>query len=177
MLAMAWARWGPAGHQNLQDPDKNFRIIAVRAATMPTNATKVKLSVFIDGLHASDQPPIYITGNTNSNTYSAADVGVTAPDIAQLMVGLRQWNNGSRPQFLSGDIPEVMVYDAALSNLELDRLGNYLSRKYALPYMRLDNSLTSPSRSVPVSCSSCISPGPVGEGGVLNDWGRGWFQR
>ena len=37
--------------------------------------------------------------------------------------------------------------------------------------MRLDSAFGSPSRSVPLSCSSCIGPGPIGEGGVLQDGG------
>lgn len=67
--------------------------------------------------------------------------------------------------------PSHRIYDAALTNLELDRLGSYLSKKYALPYMRLDSAVGSPSRSVPLSCSSCVGPGPIGEGGVLQDGG------
>ena len=39
---------------------------------------------------------------------------------------------------------DLRIYDAALTNLELDRLGNYLARKFALPYLRLDNAVPKP---------------------------------
>jgi hypothetical protein len=144
---------------------------------------------------------------------------MTAPTIANLMLGMKSMNNGTLAQYLSGDIAEMMVYDAPLTNSELDRLGyilicmyvhthtlndaplknsddrlgcicvyeysyiythtrtythththtyayrNYLAGKYALPYMRLNEDYKSASRTVALSCSSCISPGPIGEGG------------
>jgi len=48
---------------------------------------------------------------------------VTAPTIANLLLGTKSMNNGTLAQYLSGDIAEMMVYDAALTNSELDRLG------------------------------------------------------
>jgi len=157
------ARWGPSGSQNLQDPDKSFRIVAVRATPTPADTSKVKLSVFIDGFHASSQPPMYITGSAGG--------GETAPSVAHMLLGVKSMNNGTLAQYLRGDIAEMLVYDAALTNAELDRLGNYVSSKYALPYMRLDKDWKSASRTVPLSCSSCIGPGPIGEGGLLQDGG------
>jgi hypothetical protein len=59
-----------------QDPDKSFRIISIRAQPSTADASKVLLSIFVDGFHASNQPPIYITGNANGNTYASADAGV-----------------------------------------------------------------------------------------------------
>jgi hypothetical protein len=59
-----------------QDPDKSFRIISIRAQPTTADASKVLLSIFVDGFHASTQPPIYITGNANGNTYASADAGV-----------------------------------------------------------------------------------------------------
>jgi hypothetical protein len=59
-----------------QDPDKSFRIISIRAQPSTADASKVLLSIFVDGFHASTQPPIYITGNANGNTYASADAGV-----------------------------------------------------------------------------------------------------
>ena len=59
-----------------QDPDKGFRIISIRAQPTTADASKVKLSIFVDGFHASTQPPMYITGNANGNTYASDDAGV-----------------------------------------------------------------------------------------------------
>ena len=59
-----------------QDPDKSFPIISIRAQPTTADASKVLLSIFVDGFHASTQPPIYITGNANGNTYASADAGV-----------------------------------------------------------------------------------------------------
>jgi hypothetical protein len=59
-----------------QDPDKSFRIISIRAQPTTADASKVLLSIFVDGFHASTQPPIYITGNANGNTYASSDAGV-----------------------------------------------------------------------------------------------------
>ena len=93
------ARWGPSGNQNLQDPDKSFRIISIRADPTPTDANKVKLSVFVDGFHASSQPPMYISGGGS---------GVTAPSVAHMLLGLKSMNNGTSAQYLTGDIAEMM---------------------------------------------------------------------
>ena len=101
----------------------------------------MKLATYIDGYHASSLAPINIPG--------AGDNGIAAPTIAQLMLGVRAYNDGTSPQYMTGDIAEMMIYDQALTNAELDRLGHYLSIKYALPYMRLDQHPGSASRSVP----------------------------
>ena len=48
-------KWGPSGHQYLQDPDKTFRIIAIRAT--PTTGDKVSLATYIDCLLYTSPSP------------------------------------------------------------------------------------------------------------------------
>jgi hypothetical protein len=162
------ARWGPSGSQYLQDPDKDFRVITVRAIRK-SGGTTIKVGVFIDGYHSSTQPPGFLTGNAAANTYAAADAGVTPPVITALMLGVKAFANGGSPAFMSGDIAEMLVYNKALTVPEMDRVANYLGRKFALPAVRLDDGFGSPTRSVPLSCNNCAGGGPVGEGGKTYD--------
>ena len=161
------AKWGPTGKQYLQDPDKAFRIITVRATQV--TAGFLKVSVYVDGYHSSAQPPGYLTGNAASNTYAATDPGVALPAIANLRLGVKTLADLTGPLFLSGDVAELMIYNAALTVPEMDRVANYLSRKFALGAFRFDDGFASPTRSVPLSCSNCAGPGPVGEAGTTYD--------
>jgi len=149
------SQWGPNGHNNLQDPDQMFRILTIRVTKSNSQAT---LQVYIDGLHASTQPPINVSE-------------VTPPSIVQFMLGVKAFNNDTNLQYMSGDIAEILIYNVSLTNLEADRLGHYLSKKYAIPYFRLDAEIVSATRSVPLSCSNCAGTGPIGEAGQIADGG------
>ena len=59
----------------------------------------------------------------------------------------------------------INIYTHTHTHTYTNVYRNYLAGKYALPYMRLNEDHKSASRTVPLSCSSCISPGPIGEGG------------
>ena len=163
------ARWGPAGSQYLQDPNAGFRILTARAKRVSAGAAPVKVSVYVDGLHSSAQPPCFITGGALENVFSASDPGNVPPNITGLMLGVKAFPDGSSPFFMTGDVAELLVYNKALSVPEMDRVANYLSRKFALDALRLDAGFASPTRSVPLSCANCAGPGPVGEGGTTYD--------
>jgi hypothetical protein len=161
------AKWGPTGRQKLQDPDKNFHIITIQAKKVITGF--VKLSVFVDGNHMSPRPPCYLTNANASNAYSASDPGIVVPSLEKMRLGGMSFGDASHPLFMNGDVAELMIYNAALTVPELDRVANYLSRKFALNDLRLDEGFASPTRSVPLSCTNCAGPGPVGEAGTTYD--------
>jgi hypothetical protein len=161
------AKWGPTGRQKLQDPDKNFHIITIQAKQVTTGF--VKLSVFVDGNHMSPQPPCHLTNANASTSYSASDPGIVVPSLDKMRLGGMSFGDASHPLFMNGDVAELMIYNAALTVPELDRVANYLSRKFALNDLRLDEGFASPTRSVPLSCTNCAGPGPVGEAGTTYD--------
>jgi hypothetical protein len=66
------------------------------------------LEGFIDGFHSSSQPPLYVTGET-------------AASIAQFRLGVVDTGDSSAPSYGSVDIAEILMYDDALTNQELDR--------------------------------------------------------
>ncbi|EKX38196.1 hypothetical protein GUITHDRAFT_115740 [Guillardia theta CCMP2712] len=92
--------------QLLSEVNHVNRILTVRVTNSNSQAT---LEVFIDGLHASTQPPIQISQ-------------VTPPTIVQFMLGVKAFNNDTNLQYMSGDIAEVLVYNTSLTNLEADRI-------------------------------------------------------
>ncbi|KAJ1480770.1 hypothetical protein T484DRAFT_1809543 [Baffinella frigidus] len=108
--AACLSAWG-ARTQNLQDAE-SFHVIAL-------NADDVTLNGYIDGYHASGTPPLSVTA-----TAAAA--------ITQLRLGMVDQGDESNSGFGSVDVAEMMVYDTALTNQEMDRIGNYLSTKFNL---------------------------------------------
>ena len=58
------------------------------------------------------------------------------------------------------DIAELMIYDAALTQQEMDRIGNYLALKFAISSFRIDSDVGSVTRSAAVSKNCGCSGGP-----------------
>ncbi len=63
----------------------------------------------------------------------------------------------SSPPPLSIFVLQMLLYNKALSVPEMDRVAHYLSRKFDLPAVRLDDGFGSPTRSVPVRArAACV---------------------
>ena len=131
--------WGPASSQNFQDPDE-WRIIALQA-----DGTFLK--GYLDGYHASSVPPISVTA-------------AAAATIAQLRLGVVDQADETNSGFGNVDIAEIMIYDAALTQQEMDRIGNYLSLKFGLSAFRVNADVGSVTRTAAVSKNCGCSGGP-----------------
>ena len=123
---------GPPGAQHLQDPDYEWRLVTVRAR-------RHRVEGFIDGFHASSQPPLLIEGQESFEL------------VDQLRIGLLDDPESARSNFLNGDVAELLIYNKALTVQEMDRLANYLKVKYNLHSVRLNDDVASPTRSVALS--------------------------
>lgn len=124
--------WGPPGAQNLQDPDAEWRLISIRGRDK-------LLEGFIDGYHASPKPPLVFK---NEEIFES---------VEQFRLGLLDEPGAARNNFLNGDIAEMLIYNKALTNQEMDRITNYLKNKFRLHNVRLDDDVASPLRSVAIS--------------------------
>ena len=58
------------------------------------------------------------------------------------------------------DIAELMIYDAALTQQEMDRIGNYLALKFGISTFRINTDVGSVTRSAAVSKNCGCSGGP-----------------
>ena len=115
--------WGPTNYQVYHGADAWHTItIRVSGGTMNT---------YIDGHVASSTAPLTVTGET-------------AAAIEQLRIGLKDAANSASAGFGSIDVAEILVYDQALTLQEMDRLGNYLSVKFALRGYRLNTDVRNP---------------------------------
>jgi hypothetical protein len=88
------ALWGPVNDRTIQSAD-DWHIITLQA-----DGTSLK--GYIDGYHASSQPPISLAATT-------------AAEIAQLRLGIVDQANQADSGFGNVDIAELMIYDAALT--------------------------------------------------------------
>ena len=133
--------WGPSYSRNLQDAD-DWHILTL-------SVYGGKLFGYIDGNHASLQPPLLVTGDTS------------AP-ISQMRLGLMDGGNSAAHGFASMDLAEMMIYDSRLTVQEMDRIGNYLAVKFNLRSFRLNYDVGSPTRSAAVSKGcGCTLPGSL----------------
>ena len=123
---------GPPGAQHLQNPDNEWRLVTVRAR-------RHRIEGFIDGFHASPQPPLLIEGE---DSFELVD---------QFRIGLLDEPGSARSNFLNGELAELLIYNKALTVQEMDRLANYLKVKYKLNGVRLNDDVASPTRSVALS--------------------------
>ena len=149
-----------------QDPDADFRIVTIRAQKKGTGQ---EAQVYIDGLHDGCE-----SASTSSCTITAPMVfpangdadGVTKQVLHALRVGLMvavpadgtasstassRMAGALTNAYANVDIAEMLIYSAALSPEEMDRVGNYLSVKFNLPSFRLNTFIRSPTRAVAVS--------------------------
>ena len=127
---------GPEGARHLQDPDAEWRLISIRSRDR--GALGAFVEGFIDGFHASPQPP-FVFRNTRFE------------QMEQMRIGLMDQAGSAQMNFLNGDIAELLIYNKALTTPEMDRIANYLKNKYNLNGVRLTDDILSPMRSVSVS--------------------------
>ena len=121
--------WGPDGARHAQDPDVAWRLVSIRVRDQ-------RVEGFIDGFHASPKPPLLFE---NEDAFELTK---------QFRIGLLDEPGSARSGFLNGDIAEMLIYNKALTNQEMDRIANYLTVKFKLSSVRLDDDVASPSRSV-----------------------------
>jgi len=131
--------WGPTNTQNFQDADE-WHVIALWA----NGAT---LKGYIDGYHASATPPVSVTA-------------AAAATIAQMRLGIVDQADETNSGFGNVDIAEMLVYDTALTQQELDRIGNYLAFKFGLQTFRVNADVGSVTRTAAVSKNCGCSGGP-----------------
>ena len=133
--------WGPSYSQSLQEAD-NWHVLTL-------SAYQGTFSGYIDGSHASTQPPMKV-----ANEISAA--------ISLMRIGLMDNGTSSAAGFASMELAEMMVYDSHLTVQEMDRIGNYLANKFGLRTFRLNYDVGSSTRSAAVSKGcGCTVPGAL----------------
>jgi len=130
---------GPPGFQHLQNPDNEWRLISVRTRDK-------KVEGFLDGYHASPKSPFLYE---NEDYFELVD---------QLRIGVLDEPESASRNFLNGEIAEILIYNKALTTQEMDRIANYLTTKFALKNVRLDNDAASPTRSVALRLSTVHIP-------------------
>ena len=147
-----------------QDPDEDFRIVTIRAQKKGTGQ---EATVYIDGLHDGCESAAACTITAPMVFPADGDAnGVTKQLLQALRVGLMtaapaagtasstasaREAGALTNAYANVDIAEMLIYSAALSPEEMDRVGNYLSVKFNLPAFRLNSFIRSPTRSVAVS--------------------------
>lgn len=83
-----------------------------------------------------------------------------AATIAQMRLGLYDQANEANSGFGNVDIAELMIYDAALTLQEIDRIGYYLGLKFGIQAFRLNADVGSIYRTAAVSKNCGCSTGP-----------------
>eukprot|EP00286_Rhodomonas_abbreviata_P018119 CAMPEP_0181305178 /NCGR_PEP_ID=MMETSP1101-20121128/9575_1 /TAXON_ID=46948 /ORGANISM="Rhodomonas abbreviata, Strain Caron Lab Isolate" /LENGTH=1380 /DNA_ID=CAMNT_0023411045 /DNA_START=444 /DNA_END=4586 /DNA_ORIENTATION=+ len=130
-------KWG--SRRQLQDPDSAWRVVSV----LVSGGTA---KVYVDGVHdgcesadgCSIVPPVDISG-------------ATPVTLESLRIGLMSAAGATDQAFASMDLAELLVYNTALSSQELDRIGNYLAKKYKVDNFEVNSNIRSSTRSSAVS--------------------------
>lgn len=78
--------------------------------------------------YANNDAYVYLNGSLNSSTTTFQTQGLTS-DTDSLAI---QISNSTVPNFLNGDIAEIIVYNRALSDNEIKNVHQYLGRKWGI---------------------------------------------
>ena len=131
----------PSARQR-QEPDGAWRLVSVRARSGLVEG-------FVDGLH-SRPPPLRLEGVTGFEGADALRVGAFDDST----------NHPPAGGHLDGEVAELMLYDRALTALEMDRIAHYLRAKFDLGgSVRISADVAMPSRTLAIAkAPGCSAP-------------------
>ncbi len=126
---------GFGGANDLMDRSHTFGTLQVIQVTVDPRASQVRL--IVDGASTGHRP------------FESAPMAMD-----ELTLGARFYTNGPGDQVVRGhlatDVAELLIYDAVLSDKELEELRLYLEKKHASVREELPNQLKLPDTGTPL---------------------------